>query len=153
VLQNTKTNSKLSELKITDLRTAVVTGEPFTVPLLRIDTNQGISGSGEVRDGTCKIYALARKIRILGENPCDIDRIFPKIKQFGFHARQGGGCSAMVSADEIDNGDDDADGNDRPLKCGWIDAAGQTASQNSAEQRSESHDNGHGPENMPGKHE
>lgn len=153
MLQNTITSSKPSELKITDLRTAVVAGEPFTVPLLRIDTNQGISDSGEVRDGTCKIYALAPKIRSLGENPCDIDRIFRKIKQFGFHARQGGGCSAMVSADEIDNGDDDADGNDRPLKCGWMDAAGQTASQNSAEQRSESHDNGHGPENMPGKHE
>jgi hypothetical protein len=69
VLQNTKTNSKPSELKIADLRTAVVAGNPFTVPLLRIDSNQGISGSGEVRDGTCKIYALALKIRILGEIP------------------------------------------------------------------------------------
>jgi len=76
VLQNTKASSKPSELKITDLRTAVVTGVPFTVPLLRIDTNQGIPGSGEVHDGTWKIYALALKIRILGESPCDIDRIF-----------------------------------------------------------------------------
>jgi len=37
-------NSIPSQLKITDLRVAVITGAPMNVPLIRIDTNQGISG-------------------------------------------------------------------------------------------------------------
>jgi L-alanine-DL-glutamate epimerase-like enolase superfamily enzyme len=97
-LQNTKTNSKPSDLKITDLRVAVIRGAPFTIPILRIDTNQGISGFGEVRDGASKNYALMLKSRILGENPCNIDKIFRKIKQFGSHARQGGGVSGIEMA-------------------------------------------------------
>src|SRR5579872_6966006 len=96
--QNTNTNSKPSDLKITDLRVAVVTGAPFTCPLIRIDTNQGIYGLGEVRDGASKTYALILKSRILGENPCNVDKIFRKIKQFGFHARQGGGVSGIEMA-------------------------------------------------------
>ena len=98
VLQNTKTESRPSGLKITDLRVATIARAPFTVPILRIDTNQGISGYGEVRDGASKTYALMLKSRVLGENPCNVDRIFRKIKQFGFHARQGGGVSGIEMA-------------------------------------------------------
>jgi L-alanine-DL-glutamate epimerase-like enolase superfamily enzyme len=98
ILQNTGTNSKPTGLKITDLRVAVIGGAPFKCPILRIDTNQGISGYGEVRDGASKTYALMLKSRILGENPCNIDKIFRKIKQFGFHARQGGGVSGIEMA-------------------------------------------------------
>ena len=98
VLQNTKTSSKPSDLKITDMRVVTIARAPFTVPILRIDTNQGISGYGEVRDGASKTYALMLKSRILGENPCNIDKIFRKIKQFGFHARQGGGVSGIEMA-------------------------------------------------------
>jgi len=36
--------------------------------------------------------------RLVGENPCNIDRLFRKIKQFGFHARQGGGVSGVEMA-------------------------------------------------------
>ena len=38
------------------------------------------------------------KSRILGENPCSVDKIFRKIKQFGFDARQGGGVSGVEVA-------------------------------------------------------
>ena len=38
--QNVNTNSKPSDLKITDLRIAVLRGVPMTSPLIRIDTNQ-----------------------------------------------------------------------------------------------------------------
>lgn len=48
--QNTNTNSKPSDLKITDMRVAMVARAPRTCPLIRIDTNQGIYGLGEVRD-------------------------------------------------------------------------------------------------------
>ena len=80
--QKVNRNSRPSELKITDLRTAVIKNAPMRVPIIRIDTNQGISGYGEVRDGGSKRYALFLKSRILGENPCNVERIFKKIRQF-----------------------------------------------------------------------
>lgn len=92
------TASKPSDLKITDLRVATLAKAPMTCPVIRIDTNQGIYGLGEVRDGASKNYALMLKSRILGENPCSIDKIFRKIKQFGFNARQGGGVCAIEMA-------------------------------------------------------
>ena len=87
-----------SELKITDLRTATVGWEGWRFTLIRIDTNQGLSGYGEVRDGAGKTYALMLKSRLLGENPCNVDKVFRKIKQFGHHARQGGGVCAVEMA-------------------------------------------------------
>jgi L-alanine-DL-glutamate epimerase-like enolase superfamily enzyme len=95
--QNTNTNSKPSGLRITDMRIATLRA-PMYSPIIRIDTNQGISGWGEVRDGGTKNYALELKSRILNENPCSIDKIFRKIKQFGGHARQAGGVSGIEVA-------------------------------------------------------
>jgi L-alanine-DL-glutamate epimerase-like enolase superfamily enzyme len=92
------TNSKPSDLKITDMRIATVTKAPMTCPVLRLDTNQGIYGLGEVRDGASPTYALMLKSRLLGENPCNVDKIFRKIKQFGGHARQGGGVCGIEMA-------------------------------------------------------
>src|ERR1043165_2815152 len=89
--QNVNTNSKPSDLKITDLRVLVIGRAPMTCPLIRIDTNQGIYGLGEVRDGASKNYALLLKSRLLNENPCNVDKLFRKVKQFGGHAGQGGG--------------------------------------------------------------
>jgi L-alanine-DL-glutamate epimerase-like enolase superfamily enzyme len=97
-VQNVNRNSHPSDLKITDLRIAVVKGAPFTCPLIRIDTNQDIYGLGEVRDGASKTYALILKSRILGENPCNVDKIFRKIKQFGGDSRQGGGVCGIEMA-------------------------------------------------------
>ncbi|MDQ6701444.1 MAG: mandelate racemase/muconate lactonizing enzyme family protein [Acidobacteriota bacterium] len=97
-VQNVNKNSKPSDLKITDLRVATITRAPMTEPIVRIDTNQGIYGLGEVRDGASKTYALMLKSRLLGENPCNIDKIFRKIKQFGGDARQGGGVCGIEMA-------------------------------------------------------
>ena len=96
--QNVRTASKPSELKITDLRVAVVTGAPMICPLIRLDTNQGLVGYGEVRDGANERYALSLKARVVGENPCNVDKIFRKIKQFGGHARQAGGVCGIEMA-------------------------------------------------------
>jgi len=98
VQSNVKRSSEPSALKITDLRVAVIAGAPMTVPIIKIDTNQGISGYGEVRDGATENYALVLKSRILGENPCNVDRIFRKIKQFGGPARQAGGVCGIEMA-------------------------------------------------------
>ncbi len=96
--QSVNTNSRPSELRITDLRVAVVGGAPMRCPIIRIDTNQGIYGLGEVRDGASKNYALVLKSRLLGENPCNVDKLFRRIKQFGGHARQGGGVCGVEMA-------------------------------------------------------
>lgn len=93
-----RTSSRPSDLRITDIRVAEITGAPFRSALLKIYTNQGIVGLGEVRDGASATYALMLKSRLLGENPCDVDRLFRRIKQFGGHGRQGGGVSAIEIA-------------------------------------------------------
>jgi L-alanine-DL-glutamate epimerase-like enolase superfamily enzyme len=96
--QNTNTYSKPSELKITDMRVAVVGHAPMNCPLVRLDTNQGIYGLGEVRDGASATYALFLKSRLLGENPCNVERIFKKIRQFGGESRQAGGVCGVEMA-------------------------------------------------------
>jgi len=99
VTGNVNTNSRPSELKITDMRIAMISrGGRRGIPVIRLDTNQGIHGLGEVRDGGSKTYALILKSRLLGENPCNVDRVFRKIKQFGFHARQAGGVCGVEMA-------------------------------------------------------
>jgi gluconate/galactonate dehydratase len=97
-LNRVNTRSRPSDLRITDIRVAEITGAPFRSALLKIYTNQGIVGLGEVRDGASATYALMLKSRLLGENPCDVDRLFRRIKQFGGHGRQGGGVSAIEIA-------------------------------------------------------
>ena len=97
-LQYVNTCSKPSELRITDMRFANLAGAPYPCEILKLYTNQGIVGFGEVRDMASKTYALMLKGRILGENPCNIDKIFRRIKQFGFHGRQGGGVSGIEIA-------------------------------------------------------
>ncbi|MDD7174203.1 MAG: mandelate racemase/muconate lactonizing enzyme family protein [Clostridiales bacterium] len=85
-------------LKITDMRFADIDGAPKRCTLLKLYTNQGLVGYGEVRDASSKTYALMLKSRLLGENPCNVDRIMHKIKQFGGPSRQGGGVSGVEIA-------------------------------------------------------
>ena len=97
-LSHVNTYSRPSDLRITDMRVVDIVGAPMHCTLLKIYTNQGIVGFGEVRDGASRNYALALKSRILGENPCEIDKIFRRIKQFGGHSRQAGGVCAIELA-------------------------------------------------------
>ncbi len=97
-LDYVNTHSRPSELRITDIRIANLGAHGWRRPLIKIYTNQGLEGYGEVRDGASKTYALMLKSRLLGENPCDVDRLFRRIKQFGFHARQGGGVCGIELA-------------------------------------------------------
>ncbi|MDR0928891.1 MAG: mandelate racemase/muconate lactonizing enzyme family protein [Oscillospiraceae bacterium] len=92
------TASRPSQLRITDIRIADISGAPMRCPLIKISTNQGLEGYGEVRDGADPVYALLLKRHLLGENPCDVDRLFKRMKQFGHHARQGGGVCGIEVA-------------------------------------------------------
>ncbi len=94
---NVSRASSPSDLKITDLRvayTAVMGG----TAIIRIDTNQGIYGLGEVRDAADPRYALMLKSRILGLNPCNVEMIFKTIIQFGAPGRQAGGVCGIEIA-------------------------------------------------------
>jgi len=91
---NVQRSSSPSELKITDMRIAQIASKS----IIRIDTNQGIYGLGEVRDGADGRYALFLKSRILGLNPCNVEMLFKIIKQYGSHGRQGGGVCAVEMA-------------------------------------------------------
>lgn len=95
--QKVKRYSAPSDLKITDMRYCVTTVLGRTA-IIRIDTNQGIYGLGEVRDGADVRYALMLKSRILGQNPCNVEMIFKMIRQFGGQARQAGGVCAVEMA-------------------------------------------------------
>lgn len=95
---NIDAHSRPTELKITDMRTATVGWGSWFFTLVRIDTNQGLSGYGEVRDLASKNYALMLKHLLIGENPCNLDKVFRKIKQFGHHGRQGGGVCGVEMA-------------------------------------------------------
>ena len=92
------TCSAPSDLRITDMRFLNVRGLPMRCILMKLYTNQGIVGFGEVRDGSSMLYALQLKHILLGENPCNVDKLFRRIKQFGGPARQGGGVSGVEVA-------------------------------------------------------
>lgn len=97
-LDHVKTGSRPSDLKITDIRFADIWKAPMQCIMVKVYTNQGLVGYGEVRDFADKRYALMLKSRLIGENPCNVDRIFRKIKQFGGQSRQGGGVSGIEVA-------------------------------------------------------
>lgn len=91
-----------SDLKITDMRyTTISNGTGATNArnvIIRVDTNQGIYGLGEVRDGGDYRFAMYLKSRILGLNPVNVEKIFKIIKQFGGQGRMGGGVTAVEMA-------------------------------------------------------
>ncbi len=86
------------DLKITDLRVVNIDGLPKHCIIIKIYTNAGIIGLGEVRDASSATYALMLKSRLMGENPLNVEKLFRRIKQFGGHSRQGGGVSGVEIA-------------------------------------------------------
>ena len=66
-IKNVNLASSPSSLKITDMRYAVIVKPgPSPCVLIRIDTNQGVYGLGEVRDIAGPQYAMVLKSRIAG---------------------------------------------------------------------------------------
>ena len=97
-LQNVNTFSSPSDLRITDIKYSHITNAPMDCILIKIETNSELVGYGEVRDWGSPVYASMLKSRLIGENPCNVDKLFRRIKQFGFHGRQGGGVSGIEVA-------------------------------------------------------
>ncbi len=87
-------NSAPSALKITDMR-AIRIASNYDYPIIRIDTNQGVYGLGEVRDAGNEGMALLLKAHILGRNPLEIEPILDRVRNFTSQRRFGGGYSAL----------------------------------------------------------
>ncbi|HEY4198975.1 MAG TPA: mandelate racemase/muconate lactonizing enzyme family protein [Devosiaceae bacterium] len=89
--------SQPSELRITDIRVATILGHGY-YPILRIDTNQGIYGLGEVRDAAHPDTAFRLKHLLIGQNPCNVDYLFKSIKAYGGDSREAGGVCGIEIA-------------------------------------------------------
>ena len=87
-------NSAPSQLKITDMR-AIRIASNYDYPIIRIDTNQGVYGLGEVRDAGNEGMALILKAHVLGRNPLEIEPILDRVRNFASQRRFGGGYSAL----------------------------------------------------------
>jgi L-alanine-DL-glutamate epimerase-like enolase superfamily enzyme len=94
---NVRTSSHPSALRITDVRVATILGHGY-YPILKIDTNQGIYGLGEVRDGAHPDTALRLKHLLIGRNPCNVDYLFKSIKSYGGDSREAGGVCGIEIA-------------------------------------------------------
>ena len=84
------------KIKITDLRCAIIGGGP----VIRIVTDQGISGYGqaETRKHYLKPMVLFYKDYILGEDPTDVERVMLKIRRLGAFKPWGAAVSAIEIA-------------------------------------------------------
>jgi L-alanine-DL-glutamate epimerase-like enolase superfamily enzyme len=87
-------NSAPSQLRITDMR-AIRIASNYDYPIIRIDTNQGVYGLGEVRDAGIEGMALILKHHIVGRNPLQIEPILDSVRNFTNQRRFGGGYSAL----------------------------------------------------------
>jgi L-alanine-DL-glutamate epimerase-like enolase superfamily enzyme len=87
-------NSAPSNLKITDMRACTIAAN-YDYPIIRIDTNQGVYGLGEVRDAGWAGNALILKAHLLGRDPLQVDRVLRSIRQYAGQGRMGGGYSAV----------------------------------------------------------
>jgi L-alanine-DL-glutamate epimerase-like enolase superfamily enzyme len=86
--------SSPSDLRITEIRSLRVAAN-FDYPIIKIDTNQGVYGLGEVRDAGNENLALSMKPLLVGRNPLDVSGILQSVRPYAGPGRQGGGYSAI----------------------------------------------------------
>jgi L-alanine-DL-glutamate epimerase-like enolase superfamily enzyme len=86
--------SRPSDLKITDIRGATLAAI-YDFPIIKIYTNQGIIGLGEVRDAGWISQALMMKPYLIGKDPLDIETVLMSIRHLTGSGRYAGGYSAI----------------------------------------------------------
>jgi len=86
--------SRPSGLKITDIRGATL-ASIYDFPIIKIYTNQGITGLGEVRDAGWIAQALMLKPYLIGKDPLDIETILLSIRHLTGPGRYAGGYCAV----------------------------------------------------------
>ncbi len=86
--------SRPANLKITDIRGATL-ASIYDFPIIKIYTNQGIVGLGEVRDAGWIAQALMLKPYLVGKDPLDIEPILNSIRHLTGPGRYAGGYAAV----------------------------------------------------------
>ena len=83
-------------LTITDLKCAIIGGSP----VVRITTNEGISGYGQAESTKpyLKPYVLFYKDYLIGEDPTNVERCMMKIRRMGGFKPWGSAVSAIEMA-------------------------------------------------------
>jgi L-alanine-DL-glutamate epimerase-like enolase superfamily enzyme len=89
--------SRPSDLKITDIRGATLAAI-YDFQIIKIYTNQGIIGLGEVRDAGWIAQALMLKPYLIGKDPLDIEPILLSIRHMTGPGRYAGGYAAIDMA-------------------------------------------------------
>ena len=89
--------SRPSDLKITDIAGATLAAI-YDFPIIKIYTNQGIIGLGEVRDAGWISQALMMKPYLIGKDPLDIETILMSIRHLTGPGRYAGGYAAVDMA-------------------------------------------------------
>lgn len=94
--QGTEKRNGHGTIKITDLRCAIIGRNP----VVRIVTDQGVSGYGqaESRKPYLKPMVLFYKNYLLGEDPTDVNRVMLKIRRMGAFKPWGSAVSAIEIA-------------------------------------------------------
>jgi galactonate dehydratase len=99
--ERTSTNSRPSDLKITDVKCGYIRGGNGL--FVKIHTNQDVWGCGEGVDATSGTYHLVQRFgRFLrGQDPLNVHRLYEQIRRAGFFAgAQSGMYVAVLSAVE-----------------------------------------------------
>ena len=86
--------SRPTDLKITDIRGATL-ASIYDFPIIKVYTNQGIVGLGEVRDAGWIAQALMLKPYLVGKDPLDIEPILMSIRHLTGPGRYAGGYCAI----------------------------------------------------------
>jgi L-alanine-DL-glutamate epimerase-like enolase superfamily enzyme len=89
-------NVPKSNIKITDLRCAVINNSP----VVRITTDAGITGYGQVETSKpyLKPFVLFYKDYLIGEDPTNVERVMMKIRRMGSFKPWGSAVSAIEIA-------------------------------------------------------
>ena len=98
-LGRVNTSSRPSDLRITDLRVAQLVDAPMRVPLIRIDTNQGITGWGEMLKNdakACAAGALEVADYLVGRDPRPVTHHWQAIHRGAFY--RGGPIKTAISS-------------------------------------------------------
>jgi L-alanine-DL-glutamate epimerase-like enolase superfamily enzyme len=96
IAEKTSQNTAPSNIKITDLRCAIIGNSP----VVRITTDAGISGYGQAESAKpfLKPYVMFYKDYLIGEDPTNIERVMMKIRRMGSFKPWGSAVSAIEMA-------------------------------------------------------
>ena len=87
-------SSAPSDLKITDIRGLTVASN-YDYPIIRIDTNQGVYGLGEIFCNDILNQAFILKSHLVGRNPLEIESVLAGIRRFTTQGSSSGAYSAI----------------------------------------------------------